>query len=208
MLPDGSFSQVSQPIEEVLRSNDRDVPMGLLYSIDMEKQPTRQILRLETSIGVQKLLHWIPNGADLMKSNGGIVSLLRSVQHKKTLSVLRREDGTLQSYVASLMETVEWSGFKEPSKIIVIALLISAGNVLGFFILGFNPRKEFTEICQQFITDLSSQIASKWASAVTVDQAKKRRTPGSRFTDQGATYPIYGRDSTRGLSTSQGMSHG
>lgn len=172
-VPDCDLEQSNNLIKQVLQTNSRDVPMIMLYSLDEDTTTGSQVLQLRLNIGVKNDESWVPPSTNIATTDVGIVACLRRAYERRTMLVLRSSEIASEA-LAPLLEDVEWSGFGEPSTVLVVSPLSSAGNVLGFLIMGTNPRREFTEQCRQFITDVTLQIAAKWASAFTVEQSRVR----------------------------------
>ena len=172
-IPDCTLKELNDLIKQVMETNGRDVPMVMLYSLGEGNRTVIQQLQLQVNIGVQRPDQWVPPLANIAISDIGIVPHLRSAHERKTMILIQADD-TTSNTISPLLNHVEWSGFGEPSKELLIAPLISAGNLLGFMIMGTNPRREFTDHCRQFVNDVALQIAGKWASAFTFEQAKAR----------------------------------
>jgi GAF domain-containing protein len=172
-IPDCSFQESNDLIQQVLQTNGRDVSMVMLYSLSEGTLTAVQQLQLQLNIGVQRPDQWVPPLVDIATSDAGIVPYLRSAHERKTIILIRTDDPTSNS-IAQILQDVDWCGFGEPPKEVIVAPLTSAGNLLGFMIMGTNPRREFTVHCRQFINDVALQISGKWASAFTAEQARAR----------------------------------
>jgi GAF domain-containing protein len=171
--PDCSLQKSNDLIQQVLQTNGRDVSMVMLYSLSEGLPAAVRQLQLQLNIGVKNPDQWVPPLVDIATSDANLVPYLRSAYERKTIIVIRLDEIQSTS-ITGMLKDVEWSGFGEPPKEIVVAPLISAGNLLGFMIMGTNPRREFIDSCRQFVNDVALQIAGKWASAFTVEQAKAR----------------------------------
>lgn len=172
-IPDCDLKQSNHLIHQVLQTNGRDMPMAMLYSLDEGTPTSAQKLQLRLNIGVKTPDLWVPMLADIAASDVGIVPYFRTVYERKTMVVLRADDLASDHFIP-LLEDVDWTGFGEPSNVLIVAPLTSAGNISGFMLMGTNPRRDFTDQSRQFATDVTSQIAAKWASAFTMEQSRAR----------------------------------
>lgn len=155
-------------IMDALRKNPHDITMAMLYSFD-DVQDNQASLRLRGSIGVQK--GQFPFEDQLETSNTGLVPFFRQVQSSGKPLLLSEGDGSLPT---SLFNRVEWCGYGEPSRHVVIVPLMTNGSLLGFYVQGTNPRRAYDEATEMSIIDMTRQMESKWSMSITTEQAKKR----------------------------------
>jgi PAS domain-containing protein len=82
-------------------------------------------------------------------------------------------DGTL---LQSLTEGFEWGGFGEPCREDIVCPIrpTTGENVMGFLVVGVNPRPPFDDDYQSFIRLLDRQLATSLAS-VTLLEVEVRR---------------------------------
>ncbi|GKT91604.1 histidine kinase HHK13p [Colletotrichum tofieldiae] len=95
--------------------------------------------------------------------------------------VLSADAGNLPT---KLLEGLEWRGFGDPSKTIVILPVhpTTAGeSVVGFIILGTNPRRPYDDDYQLFIHLLSRQLATSMASVVLFEEEIRRGQRAARL---------------------------
>ncbi len=71
-----------------------------------------------------------------------------------------------------MFDGVEWRGFGEPSRTIVIFSLSAGNDVRGFLVLGMNLRRPYDEGSQQFIQLLERQLSTAITSTVLIEQVK------------------------------------
>ncbi|KAK0632800.1 hypothetical protein B0T14DRAFT_445817 [Immersiella caudata] len=185
----GFWTQVLKGLEY----NDIDVPFALVYSVDdgneseVSSMHSGSLLNpphvvLEGSLGV-------PNGhpsavslIDLKSSEDGFAPYLRdSMSDLSRPIVLSEEDDTLPGH---LLEGFAWRGFGDPCKTIVILPIhpTTAGEaVVGFIVLGINPRLQFNADYQLFVSLLSRQLATSMASVVLFEEEIKRGQRAARL---------------------------
>lgn len=163
-----------QKIVEALKTNERDVPMALLYSADETTNPGRCLLQFHDSIGVPPDHHCKPALAELDSSNHGFIPYFRKAKAASAPIILDLSDAATRQEASALLEGIEWRGFGEPSKDVVVIPLSNNGRLLGFLVLGTNPRRAYDDSSRQFTGDCVQQISAKWASALGTDGARKR----------------------------------
>jgi PAS domain-containing protein len=172
--PNFYFESIWQHILSVLASNESDITMAVLYTLDegVGVGSGQNILKLQGTLGVPAGHIVAPRQADLETSVDGFFPALRKAKISGIPVVLRQQDGTLPD---KLLDGFEWRGFGEPSTdIAAVPLLASEDYLLGFLIIGLNPRRTFDKDHQQFVQEFARQLTAVLASAVSVDQAQKR----------------------------------
>jgi PAS domain-containing protein len=170
-------------ILRALEENEQDAPLVLLYSVPKEStapqspdaladSPTACICILEGSLGVPEGHAAAPALLDL-ESDGGFAPAFRAATDGHP-QILRAEDGTLPE---GLLENITWRGFGVPCNIVVVSPVYStiANEMLGFIVIGLNPRRPYDADYQGFIDLLVSQVASPHVSAVILEEDARRR---------------------------------
>jgi len=114
---------------------------------------------------------------DLKDSGGIYVTAFRDAMHSGEPKLLSIEDGT---FPTSLLENIEWRGFGDSCREALVCPIrpihtTTGENVLGFLVIGVNPRREFDEDYQSFIQLLDRQLATSLAS-VTLAETEIRRS--------------------------------
>lgn len=165
-----SVDETISSIIDALRANANDITMALLYSFE-ELTPGGPNLHLKGSVGVPEGHPCAPLEMRLESSSTGLVQSFRRVQLSSKPLVLSEADGSLPR---SLFEGIQWCGYGEPSRDVVIVPLMISGNLLGFYVQGTNPRREYDEATQMNIIDMARQMESKWNASITTEQAKNR----------------------------------
>ncbi|KAK4220068.1 putative histidine kinase [Rhypophila decipiens] len=174
-------------VQQGLEYNEHDVPFALIYSVsdggsDSEVSSMNsgtfsnppQIV-LEGSFGVPEGHISAPPNIDLKTSDEGFAHYMRdSMAQAEVPIVLSDKDGTLPT---QLLDGLTWRGFGDPSRTIVVFPVhpTTAGDmVVGFIIMGVNPRRDYDEDYELFVTLLSRQLATSLASVVLFEEEKKR----------------------------------
>lgn len=163
-----------------LRLNELEIPFALLYSLDEEfgsgTTPGTSFCNLQGTIGVPNGHNSAPQQCEFQQSREGFIPSFREAKAQKRPLILRKEDGSLPS---TLTTGIEWRGFGEPS--VAVTFPLSAGDkVLGFLLIGTNPRREYDEGSEDFIQLLSRQMSTSLSSAVLIEQSARSKAELSR----------------------------
>ncbi|MCJ1468477.1 hypothetical protein MMC07_007106 [Pseudocyphellaria aurata] len=170
-----------------LEFNEFDTPFVLLYSVaeDIDSDASsvhsnsmlgsKQFI-LEGSLGVPEGHPAAPPQIDLRDDSHFFGHVFREIMKTGKLVILRTEDGTLDS---ELLQGIEWRGFGDPSNAAVCCPIHLTGgdSVLGFLVIGVNPRRPYDDDYSLFIQLLSRQLATSMASVVLFEEeiAKGKR---------------------------------
>ncbi|KAI0204626.1 histidine kinase [Astrocystis sublimbata] len=178
----GFWTQVNKGLE----TNEDDVPFNLVYSVveDMESDICSMHsgswmnpphLMLEASLGVPQDHPCLVLGLDLKTSNEGFAPYIReSMSNHGRPVILSAEQGTLPE---GLMDGFEWRGGREPCRSIVIFPVhptTGSESVVGFIVMGINPRRPYDKDYQLFVNLLSRQLATSLASVVLFEEEIRR----------------------------------
>ena len=159
-----------------LANNALDTPFVLLYSLAEDingdissEQPSgrsrsRQFV-LEGSLGVPEGHKAAPPQIDLQEDSGFLKHAFGEAMKTEKSVLLQTGDGTLDS---NLFRGIEWRGFGDPCKAAVCCSisLASDDSVLGFLVMGVNPRRPYDDDYSLFVQLLSRQLATSMASVV------------------------------------------
>lgn len=173
-------------LERALQLSPHEVPFGLMYSArksldevlsTSEKNIIRERWVLEGSIGYPSdTLTSIPSilSQDSDATQDFIPHFFDLV-HDAEPTLLRRSDGSLPE---NLINKVQSRAFGDRCEAALLIPIRSTGeNVLGFLLLGVDPRRPYDEDYMVFTQLLTSQLATAMASAVLFeDEARTRRT--------------------------------
>jgi PAS domain-containing protein len=166
-------------VTKVLSYNDKDIPFALLYSVTNPKdliyshiecnspKPSASEMqyRLRGAIGVTADSPAAPSYLDPQASNGFMPHFLEAMQ-SQTHKIVPLHEGTL---AAKLVQGLKWRGFGDPCRTLVICPITppsSDSTVLGFAVLGLNPRRPYDEDYRQFIQVLSRLLSTSLNSIV------------------------------------------
>lgn len=136
-----------------LECNDLDTPFALLYSIGDDNGSESSSVHsssylgakqcyLEGALGVPEGHMAAPDVVDLATGMEGFIPMFREVSKTNTPQVL---DVDLGQIPAALIQDLEWRGFGDPVKAVVICPIqaTTRDTSLGFLILGVNPRRPY-----------------------------------------------------------------
>jgi PAS domain S-box-containing protein len=173
-------------LQKGLEYNELDVPFALIYSVGEDSESEMSSLNsgclahlpqilLEGSIGTPDGHPCAASSIDLRFSDQGFAPYLReSMASPATPIVLSEEDGTLPT---TLLQDLAWGGYGDPCRTIVVfpVHLTTAGDaVVGFVVLGTNPRRPYNEDYQLFVNLLARQLATSLASVVLFEEEIRR----------------------------------
>lgn len=176
----GFFSQVQGSFE----FNEYDSPFLLLYSVsdehdsDSSSMHSNSILAarqcyLEGSLGIPDGHHASPAQIDLKTGMEGFGPVFREVM--KTDKPVLLDVGS-HELPESLMQGIECRGFGDPVRAVVVCPIhpTTGETVLGFLVLGVNPRRPFDDDYSLFLTLLSRQLGTSLASVVLFEEEIRR----------------------------------
>jgi PAS domain S-box-containing protein len=156
----------------VLRSNSRDIAMAILYSAERYTEgDDNYTLYRKGIIGFGTSDAAAPQEIDLKTCQSGFAPAMRKARQQRSdwLPLGKHE------FPEHVLDEVDWQGYGEQSRTIVVVPLGVVNSVVsGFVIIGLNPRRDFDDDHQQFVTDLRRQLVTILTSVLTVEQAKSR----------------------------------
>ncbi|KAI4929088.1 hypothetical protein J4E85_005712 [Alternaria conjuncta] len=173
---------------EVLSRNDKDIPFALLYSAEAdghgsESSRTRfsdtnqQHCKLRGSFGLPKGSPAGPDHLDFQQDHGFTPYFRQALTARKPIIIRFDQDPV----AAALVKDVEWQGFGDPCRAAAICPLnptSSKDNILGFMVIGLNPRRPFDEDYLQFIL-VASRLLSTCLTSILLheeDIGRRERT--------------------------------
>jgi len=117
---------------------------------------------------------------DLKTSDEGFAPYLRESMKTDRPVLLTTEDGTL-SY--DLIEGLQWRGFGDPCRAAVVCPIhpTTGESILGFLVMGVNPRRPYDDDYSLFIQLLSRQLATSMASAMLFEEEIRRGQRAARL---------------------------
>ncbi|KAL1591205.1 hypothetical protein WHR41_00440 [Cladosporium halotolerans] len=164
--------------------NQEDSPFMLLYSVFDEPDSDTSSLHssstlaakpchLEGSLGVPSGHACAPEQLELRNGMEGFAPVFREVMNTDKPALLEVGSGDLPE---SLLRGLEWRGFGDPCKSVVVCPIhpTTGEAVLGFLVLGVNPRRPYDDDYALFIQLLSRQLATSLASVVLFEEEIRR----------------------------------
>ena len=161
-----------------------DSPFMLLYSVFDEVDSDASSMhsnstfaakpcRLEGALGVPEGHPCAPEHLELRNGTEGFTPVFREVMNTDKPACL--EVGT-RDLPESLLHGLEWRGFGDPCTSVVICPIhpTTGEAVLGFLVLGVNPRRPYDDDYSLFIQLLSRQLATSLASVVLFEEEIRR----------------------------------
>lgn len=184
--------QFWKQVHKGLEYNQYDIPFALIYSIqeDSESDTTSMhsgsvvnppSIYLEGTLGVPAGHHCAIPSIDLKTSDEGFAAYMRmSMSQPSVPIVLSKDNGTLPQ---SLIDGIQWRGFGDPSRTVVVFPIYptTGDSVVGFIVLGVNPRRPYNDDYRLFISLLSRQLATSMASVVLFEEEIKRGQQAARI---------------------------
>ncbi|KAF2086949.1 hypothetical protein K490DRAFT_43180 [Saccharata proteae CBS 121410] len=173
---------------EVLATCDKDVPFALLYGVEEEEESSDGVSTsgsstslfpkqcvLKGSLGVPEGHPAAPATLDFQQGHEGFMPYFREALKSRRPTVLNLEDCTEEE--SKMMKGIKWRGFGDPCRSLCICPITptSSKNVLGFLIVGLNPRRPYDEDYQQFMLVASRLLATSLASVVLHEEEIRRR---------------------------------
>lgn len=165
---------------EGFRYNEYDAPLVVVYSLgDSEDSDAASSTsstaaalkqcRLEGTLGVKPGHPCAPELIDLKHDIKGFGGIFRQAINAEKPIVLTTEDGSLDE---SLLQDVEWRGFGDPSRVMVVTPIrpTTGESTLGFVMMGTNPRRPYDEDYDLFVQLLSRQLATSIASVLLFEE--------------------------------------
>ncbi|EHL01584.1 putative Hybrid signal transduction histidine kinase K [Glarea lozoyensis 74030] len=128
---------------------------------------------LEGALGVPNSHPAAPIRLDLKRARGGFIPSFRDAMRTREPKLLDINDGSLAE---SLLDGIEWRGYGEPCRSAVVCPIrpTNGENVMGFLVIGVNPRRRYDEDYSALIRLLDRQLATSLAS-VTLFEAEIQR---------------------------------
>ncbi|GAB7364698.1 hypothetical protein MBLNU230_g5499t1 [Neophaeotheca triangularis] len=164
--------------------NAHDSPFMLLYSVADDNDSdsssmhsnsvsTARQCSLEGSLGVPEGHIAAPSQIDLKAGMEGFGPVFREVMNTDKPVLLEVGSRDLPE---GLLEGLEWRGFGDPVRAVVICPIhpTTGESILGFLVLGVNPRRPYDDDYSLFVQLLSRQLATSLASVVLFEEEIRR----------------------------------
>ena len=183
---------------KALEYNENDTPFVLLYSVvdslgldvdsdasSMQSHSTHSTQGskhcvLEGTLGVPDGHRAAPTQIDLKSGTNFLAQVFREAMKSERPILLQTSDGSLD---AELLDGIDWRGFGDPCSAAVCCPihLTSGDSVLGFLVMGVNPRRPYDDDYSLFIQLLSRQLATSMASVVLFEEEIARGRRAARL---------------------------
>ncbi|KAF1939000.1 hypothetical protein EJ02DRAFT_457342 [Clathrospora elynae] len=174
-----------------LTENEFDTPFVMLYSVNDENDSDSSSLYsssllgakqcfLEGSLGVPTGHQAAPEHINLKEGQEGFGPVFREVMKTDKPVVVGIGSGDLPR---ELMEGLEWRGFGDACREVVICPIhpTTGENILGFLVMGVNPRRPYDDDYNLFVQLLSRQLATSLASVVLFEEEIRRGQKAARL---------------------------
>lgn len=173
--------------EQVLASlavNEYDTPFVLLYSVSEDSDSDSSSIHsssllgtkhcyLEGTLGVPSHHPSAPEQIDLKEGSEGFGPVFREVMKTDKPVLLDIGTGDLP---AEMLEGLEWRGFGDSCRSVVVCPIhpTTGESILGFLVMGVNPRRPYDDDYSLFVQLLSRQLATSLASVVLFEEEIRR----------------------------------
>jgi hypothetical protein len=169
---------------EALEKNEKDVPFALLYAIEDENHPSSiscahtqmscKTAVLKGYIGVPKEYPAAQERLSLESSNEGFAPYFREALESRKLTILHVNDGSLPERLADGLKS---KSFGDALRSVAVSPITPTcgDQVLGFLVMGCNPRRPFDDGSATFIAATSRMLATSMASVVLLEEEVGRR---------------------------------
>ena len=172
--------------------NDHDTPFVLLYSVSDRIESDAASMQSNSSLGTKQCLLkgslGVPEGhqaaplqIDLKEGTDFWGQVFRDAMKNDKPVLLQTADGTLD---AGLLEGIKWRGFGDPCTAVVccpIHLTTGGDSILGFLVMGVNPRRPYDDDYSLFVQLLDRQLATSMASVVLFEEEIARGERAARM---------------------------
>jgi signal transduction histidine kinase/DNA-binding response OmpR family regulator len=172
-IPPCTIIETFSLITEALRGNPNCIAMSMLYSYDDVDERDPGHVRLRGSIGIPDTHPFAVQSARLETSHDGLIPLFRMVKSSGRMLVVDCEDQDAL-IPRSLLRDIQWCGYGEQAREIVIMPLSSAEAFLGFYVQGLNPHRRYDDDYGKSIIDMARQIEAKWNVASSFERSMQR----------------------------------
>lgn len=172
------LSSFWQKVLEALAWNSYDAPFVMIYSVadDPESDASSissglgvKLCTLECTLGVPEGHQAGPTHIDLRTGNHFWGQVFREAMKNSKPLVLQTDNGSLD---AELLNGIQWRGFGDECRAAVCCPihLTSGDSILGFLLMGLNPRRPYDDDYSLFVQLLCRQLSTSVASVVLFEE--------------------------------------
>ena len=173
-----SLENFWQQVLKALEYNEYDTPFVMIYSVaeetgsDVSSYSSGVAVRnctLQGALGVPEGHQAAPTHVDLMDGNRSWGSVFREAMRNSKPLFLQIESGKLDP---GLLHGLDWRGFRDESHAIVCCPIHLTGgdSILGFLLMGVNPRRPYDDDYSLFVQLLGRQLTTSVASVVLFEE--------------------------------------
>ena len=178
---------------EGLEYNEFDAPLVMVYSLADDGSDDASVSSgtlgsnkqcvLEGALGIEAGHQACPEKIDLKTGTEGFGTAFRQAIRSEAPIVLSEEDGSLDPVT---LEDIQWRGFNQPSRNIVICPVrpTTGDSTLGFLVMGTNPFRPYDEDYILFVQLLGRQLATSIASVVLFEEEIRRGEQAAKMAAQ------------------------
>ncbi|KAL8950424.1 MAG: hypothetical protein Q9222_003539 [Ikaeria aurantiellina] len=167
-----------QQVLGALAYNDYDTPFVMIYSVANEHGSEASSMSsglgikqctLEGTLGVPEGHPAAPPQINLQSGQHSWVSTFREAMKNSKPTLLQTANGTLDS---QLLKGIEWRGFgDECYQAVCCPIHLTGGDsILGFLLMGVNPRRPYDDDYHLFVQLLGRQLTTSVASVVLYEE--------------------------------------
>ncbi|KAF2404575.1 hypothetical protein EJ06DRAFT_553429 [Trichodelitschia bisporula] len=171
-----------------LKANDKDMPFALIYGIEDKGCTTPMPMTcastnlagraavLKSCLGVPIDHPAAPQRLCLELDTEGYAPFFRRAVRSGQLVVLHIEDGSLPHHLVEGLPS-GGRGFGDQCSSVAISAITPTGSskVVGFFVVGFNPRQPVDAAAVSFVQATSRLLATSMASVVLMEEEVGKR---------------------------------
>ncbi|KAL9600917.1 MAG: hypothetical protein Q9219_002852 [cf. Caloplaca sp. 3 TL-2023] len=174
-----------QQVLKALEYNEYDSPFVMIYSVADEAESDVssygsgigvRLCTLQGTLGVPEGHPAAPTHIDLKAGDHPWSQVFRDAMKNGKLLFLQTENGTLDP---ELLHNMQWRGFGDECRAAVCSPIYLTGgdSILGFLLMGVNPRRPYDDDYSLFVQLLGRQLTTSVASVVLFEEeiARGRR---------------------------------
>ncbi|KAL8728997.1 MAG: hypothetical protein Q9166_004998 [cf. Caloplaca sp. 2 TL-2023] len=172
------LSSFWQKVLEAIAWNEYDAPFAMIYSVADDPESDASSISsglgvkhctLECALGVPERHQAAPPHIDLRTGSHFWGQVFREAMKSSKPLVLQTENGSLDS---EMLEGLQWRGFGDECRAAVCCPIHLTGgdSILGFLLMGLNPRRPYDDDYSLFVQLLGRQLTTSVASVVLFEE--------------------------------------